>query len=109
MFLWDVHVSSNENLVVDARLQLVVDEALVVLAVPQHERVGDRPLKEFSRNVWQMIDLSLSPAPSVSSGLAVGRQFRSVKLVRKVDVGLVGVGYHHNVIMAEKKLEGTII
>ena len=99
VFLWDVHVSPDENLVVDARLQLVVDEALVVLAVAQHKRVGDGPLKEFSRNVWQMIDLGLSA--SLPSGLAVGCQFRSVKLVREVDVGLVGVRDHHNIVVAE--------
>ena len=44
MLLRGVDVGPDEDLVELARLQLLVDEALVVEAVAQHEGVGDGPL-----------------------------------------------------------------
>ena len=83
MLLRYVDVSSDEDLVVDAWLEFVVDEAFVVLAVSQDEGVGDGPLEELGGNV--------GVPPLIADRLAVGRQVSCVELHRGIGVGLVGV------------------
>jgi hypothetical protein len=49
-----VDVRPHKDLVVFVRLQLLVDEALIVETVAQHEGVWDRPLQELGGDVRQV-------------------------------------------------------
>ncbi len=54
MLLRCIDVGSDKYLIIFVRLQLLVDEALVVEAVAQHEGVGDRSLQELGGDVGQV-------------------------------------------------------
>ena len=54
MLLRGINVGPDEDLVELARLQLLVDESLVVEAVPEDESVRNGPLQELGGDVRQV-------------------------------------------------------
>jgi hypothetical protein len=54
MLLRGIHVGPDKDLVVLARLELLVDEPFVVETVAQDEGVGDGPLQELGCDVGQV-------------------------------------------------------
>ena len=104
MFLRNIHEGSDEHLVEDSVVEGPVFESLVTLPVPEGEGVGDGATQELGRDVGVGIIflLHLGVLQGQRRELAVGGEGGGVVVVRLgLDLGGVGVGYHHQEVVAD--------